>query len=52
MVILYPSYDINELKGSVNSGSPFISVLSAQLPRLERFNANCTDDAFCGKTLV
>ena len=24
MVILYPSYDINKLKGSVNSGSPFI----------------------------
>ena len=23
MVILYPSYDINKLKGSVNSGSPF-----------------------------
>ena len=24
MVILYPSYDINKLKGPVNSGSPFI----------------------------
>ena len=23
MVILYPSYDINKIKGSVNSGSPF-----------------------------
>ena len=23
MVILYHSYDINKLKGSVNSGSPF-----------------------------
>ena len=26
MVILYPSYDINKLKGLVNSGSPYIHI--------------------------
>ena len=31
MVILYPSYDINKLKESVNSGSPFIYWVSAYM---------------------
>ena len=34
MVILYPSYDINELKGSVNSGSPCICCKNKALLRL------------------
>ena len=38
MVILYPSYDINKLKGSVNSGSPFIGMVMIYLTTIYKYN--------------